>query len=83
MTGRSLSFYSLLVTLNCKFIMMTSQKQEGARGRNDPSNKEEGTKQVLLRLIVNFNYLGHFFVIVVRGHKCCLFELHNCCGMCK
>ena len=37
------TFYSLLATLNCKFIMMTSQKQEGG-GRNDPSNKEEETK---------------------------------------
>ena len=43
-TGRFLPFYSLLVTLNCKFIMMTSQKQEGACGRNNPSNKGEGTK---------------------------------------
>ena len=60
MTGRSLPFYSLLVTLNCKFIMMTSQKQEGACGRNDPSNKEEETKHVLLSLIINFNYLRHF-----------------------
>ena len=39
--------------------MMTSQKQEGG-GRNDPSNKEEGTKYVLLSLIINFNYLRHF-----------------------
>ena len=39
--------------------MMTSQKQEGG-GRNDPSNKEEGTKQVLFSLIINFNYLRHF-----------------------
>ena len=39
--------------------MMTSQKQEG-EGRNDPSNKEEGTKYVLLSLIINFNYLRHF-----------------------
>ena len=38
---------------------MTSQKQEGG-GRNDPSNKEEGTKYVLLSLIINFNYLRHF-----------------------
>ena len=22
-------------------------------------------------------------MVVVTGHKCCLFELHNCCGMCK
>ena len=40
--------------------MMTSQKQEGACGRNDPSNKEEETKYVLLSLIINFNYLRHF-----------------------
>ena len=40
----------------------------------------------MLSLIINFNYLTHFllfFVVVVTGHKCCLFELHNCCGMCK
>ena len=42
--------------------MMTSQKQEGACGRNDPSNKEEGTKKVLLSLIINFNYLRHFLL---------------------
>ena len=40
--------------------MMTSQKQERACGRNDPSNKEEETKYVLLSLIINFNYLRHF-----------------------
>ena len=37
----------------------------------------------MLSLIVNFNYLRNFFVIVVRGHKFCLFELRNCCSMCK
>ena len=44
--------------------MMTSQKQEGARGRNDPSNKEEGTKYVLLSLIINFNYFRHFLLFL-------------------
>ena len=36
--------------------------------------------------MINFSYLRHFllfFVVIVRGHKFCLFELHNCCGMCK
>ena len=37
----------------------------------------------MLSLIINFNYLRHFFVVVVRGHKFCLFEVHNCWGMCK